>query len=318
MSVAFSYCFDSPVAVGAHFTSLSAPSEFIQLEPGAFRAKVDIEQIHGICKVSYVANRRSLCTGVKPSGRIQLSYFISPGLSGSDRPVVKGVEYSPSSVAGFGDDPEAHCVIPAGVKIVYYSLPERPFLGVDSRSGDDRFLELRTQRNYVDLSPKSFLLLRSGLDALFSLDPSFGSGFGLRGMIDLLCSGSSAACSSPSSRALVAHSFVRWCHANVVGAPPDLDLIAKALFVSRRSLIQAVKESFGCGPAEMYKSIRLQYCHHFLTADDDSVLPLDALSPVSVGEAMNVFGFKHRGSFAKSFRDLFGVSPGQLGGLRAL
>lgn len=296
----------SPSDVASYLSCFGAPSECIQLENGPFKASINILPGDCITKITFKANKTCLITGDKPESKIQLSYgvFDNSGHSGLK---TFSSTISKSTIAGFGERKEAHATIPAGLEVVYFSFPKSPFLRYANKYGFDSFLELTDRSNHIDLDWDDFLSIKKGLHSLARNHSK--NNFTLFDLLSLLSPQQLPRKESIHNRHKIAHQFVRWCHSYIEGEPPCLDQIAKHLFVSKRTLILAVQEYFNQGPAELMKSMRLQRCHQGLLGG--MRFPDQCIEPLAVSEVMQLYGFKHRGAFARSFKDYFGYAPSE-------
>ena len=218
-----------------------------------------------------------------------------------------GQVLQPYSIAGVGSFAETSCIMPAGVTSTHYTLDAQSLQLFAERNGFNSFLEIRQKTNQIQLGKAKFNLTSLGLSNILNNNEFFAEN--IKNILLVMTPGEEVRPTSIRNRYSVAHNFLRWCQGNVTGKPPCLDDIAKELFVSRRSLIQSVQEYFQCGPAELHKSIRLQHCKHLLENMKSSDAEMSSIGLNSVNDIMRIYGFKHRGAFAQSFRDQFGDTP---------
>lgn len=297
----------SPTEVTSLLSHFGTPSECTQIENGTFKANINITTNKSITKVTFKANKKCLVTGDKPESKIQFSYGGFQHLSENDLPKNFDSTISKSTIAGFGNNREAHATIPAGLEVVYFSLPKIQLLQYAANKGFESFLELTDKTNHIDLKNANLLAVKQGLNSL--IYQSQQTTFSPSDLLSLLSPHQLPSKVKLHNRFKIAHQFVRWCHNHVEGEPACLDRIAKELFVSRRTLILAIQDHFDQGPAELLKSMRLQHCHQGLIGSKH--YPNQRSEPLSVSQVMEIYGFKHRGSFAKSFKDYFGYAPSE-------
>lgn len=295
----------SPSEVTEFISLFGAPSECTQLEAGRFLSAIHITSNHIITRITFSANKKVLITGEKPKTKLQFCHCTTSVNSKNNLPEIYGENVTSTTIAGFGQNLEAHVIIPAGVEITYYSLPKIQLLQYASSQGFESFLELTEKCNHIHLKTSTFLRLAQGLKSI--ADQKANTDFGPRDLLLPLSQKQTHSQIKIHNRINVAHQFIRWCHKNIEGNPPSLDCIAKQLFVSRRTLILAVQDYFDQGPAELLKNMRLQHCHAGLIPS--SYRPHQTTDPLSVSQVMELYGFKHRGAFAKSFKDYFGYTP---------
>ena len=111
---------------------------------------------------------------------------------------------------------------------------------------------------------------------------------------------------APSPRQKLVREFVAWCFKNAE-LDYNLDQISETLFASRRTLIQGTKESFGMGPMEMMKRVRLEQVNWILRSPDaraDKTFK-------TISEIAQHYRFQSRGHFAKAYQQVFGETPSE-------
>ena len=301
------FIFYSPNELEIKLSSVGISCECLALEKGFFKAFLSIKSNGFVSQVRLRFNKKVIITGDRPSDKIRFSYCHLTGFSENDYPLVFGQIIQPHSIAGFGSLDETSCIFPAGATSIHYAFDAQSLQVFAERNGFDSFLELRQKTNQVHFGKTKCDLIRRSLNGILNSDELVA--FNIN---DLLLNVTPIEKVRPTkirTRYKVAHDFLRWSHNNVIGKPPCLDDIAKELFVSRRSLIQSVQEYFQCGPAELHKSIRLQHCNHLLASMNFSDAETASVGLNSVNDIMRIYGFKHRGAFAQSFKNQFGHTP---------
>ena len=111
---------------------------------------------------------------------------------------------------------------------------------------------------------------------------------------------------NPSPRQRLVSEFIAWGFKNAE-QDCNLDQISESLFASRRTLIQGTKESFGMGPMEIMKRVRLQQVNWILRTPDVRVDNKFR----TISEIAQHFGFQSRGHFAKAYQQVFAESPSE-------
>jgi len=302
-----SYIFYSPIDVELKLSSYGISCECLALEKGFFKAFLSIKTNGFINQVRLRFNKKVIITGDRPLDKIWFSYCHLSSLSENDYPLVLGRILQPYSIAGFGSVAETSCIMPAGVTSTHYTLDSQSFQLFAERNGFDSFLETRQKTNQIQLGKSKFNATSLGLKNILNNNDFVAEN--IANMLLAMAPSEKVRSSGIRNRYNVAHNFLRWCQSNVTGKPPCLNDIAQELFVSRRSLIQSVQEYFQCGPAELHKSIRLQHCKYLLENLKSSDAEISPIGLNSVNDIMRIYGFKHRGAFAQSFRDQFGYTP---------
>ena len=301
------YIFYSPNDLELKLSSVGVSCECLALERGFFKAFLSIKSNRLISQLRLRFNKKVIITGDRSPDKILFSYCHLNGFSENDYPLVIGQVVQPYSIAGFGHVAETSCIIPAGMTTVHYTLEAKNLQMFAERNGFNSFLELRQKTNQIQLGKTKSNLIRFGLKSILNRNEDVVSDF--KNLLLNMTPSEKVLQIKIQTRYKVAHDFLRWCHDNVKGKPPCLDDIAKKLFVSRRSLIQSVQEYFQCGPAELHKSIRLQHCKHLLANIKSSDAGISSVGLNSVNDIMRIYGFKHRGAFAQSFKNQFGFTP---------
>ena len=87
----------------------------------------------------------------------------------------------------------------------------------------------------------------------------------------------------------------------------NLDQISESLFASRRTLIQGTKESFGMGPMEMMKRVRLEQVNWILRSPDARA----DKNFKTISEIAQHYKFQSRGHFAKAYQQVFAETPSE-------
>jgi len=307
-SVIRKYVFESPQDLELKLNELGSPCEFLVLEKGSFKAFLIIRLRHGIIdELRLKFNKRVMITGDKPQDKIRISYCILDAFSENDFPLVLGETLRPHSIAGFGNNTETSCILPAGVTSVHYGLPKSKLQKYAKQKGYDSFLELCEKTNSIELHQTQSILLRNCLQNILS--NNILAVHGIEDLLKILKRDQKVKPIKIRTRYRVAHEFLRWCHHHTTGEPPHLEEISKDLFVSRRTLIQSVQENFQRGPAEIHKMIRLQHCNHLLMKAKKEGTKDNFIGSNSVNDIMHIHGFRHRGAFAQSFKKQFGYMP---------
>ncbi|WP_114994111.1 helix-turn-helix domain-containing protein [Synechococcus sp. UW179A] len=111
---------------------------------------------------------------------------------------------------------------------------------------------------------------------------------------------------TPSPRQRLVREFVSWGFKNT-DKDYNLDQISESLFASRRTLIQGTKESFGMGPMEMMKRVRLEQVNWILRSPDARADKRFR----TISEIAQHYGFQSRGHFAKAYQQVFAESPSE-------
>ncbi len=111
---------------------------------------------------------------------------------------------------------------------------------------------------------------------------------------------------APSARQKLVTEFVAWGFKNS-DQDYNLDQISEILFASRRTLIQGTKESFGMGPMEMMKRVRLEKVNWILRTPEVRT----AKQFKTISEIAQYYGFQSRGHFAKAYQQVFAESPSE-------
>ncbi len=111
---------------------------------------------------------------------------------------------------------------------------------------------------------------------------------------------------NPSPRQRLVREFVAWGFKNSE-QDFNLDQISESLFSSRRTLIQGTKESFGMGPMEMMKRVRLEQVNWILRSPNARA----EKNFRTITEIAQHYKFQSRGHFAKAYQQVFAESPSE-------
>ena len=284
--------------------------ECLVLEKGFFEACLSVKSDGIADKIILKFNKKVVITGDKPDHKIRFSYYDTLSSSENDWPSAYGQLLRPSAIAGFGGYTETSCVFPAGVTSIHYSLPKDTLKHHAKRDTFYSFMELCEKTNHIELDQTDIFLLKDCLKDILSSNRR--GVLGVNFLLNVLTLNKKIKSMKVRTRYRVAHDFLRWCHGHTTGESPHLEDISKDLFVSRRTLIQSVQENFQRGPAEILKMTKLQHCNHLLKKAGNEFVETDSIGLNSVNDIMRIYGFRHRGSFAQSFKNQFGCLPNDM------
>lgn len=109
-----------------------------------------------------------------------------------------------------------------------------------------------------------------------------------------------------STRGRLVKKFITTC-INNPSMNYSVEDICKLLSYSRTSLSKACLQKFGMVPLKIIKAIKLDYCRHSFTNQEE----IYNLHTPSVEGVCKYYGFQSRSHFARVYKDRFGELPGE-------
>ena len=294
------------------FKLIGKSFDAVQLSQGRLQGRFRVANIGGIVVVELTTNQHLLLNGER--GHDCMSFCLeATGLADEHR--LFNIPIAPYSLNGFRQGQiEAHFQLSAHTTTYLSVLSTSRFNAFLSHCDSDAIIEHLEANNALQVSPKVHAQFRQKFHHLLEHQP-FTSQQSRQATNHLFSSFLDALSNkeehkylafNPSPRQRLVREFVAWGFKNAE-QDCNLDQISEALFASRRTLIQGTKESFGMGPMEIMKRVRLEQVNWILRKPD--VRTDKKLRTIS--EIAQHYGFQSRGHFAKAYQQVFAESPSE-------
>jgi len=301
--------FSSAAELAFLIGGLGPSLDVIQLEVGKLTGTFLSQQVGGALLISIKTSRRLLIFGARQTGVISVS-FETQGLL-TDHAAHGQAMDDPFTIAGIKPDlRDIYCQLTAGSANLFALFSHADFDRFLRGCGQHRVADCLYLSNQKRLTASAFAALREALVArlerpgLFTA-PDADQNFFAVVLEALLCGQEHDFIPFKlTSRGEVVKNLLRWSFSDEF-APVGLDKVSQCVFTSRRTLIQACQDSFGLGPMELLRYIRLHRVHSAL-ADPRIRMRLGL---EKVNEIARHYGFLSRGHFARAYQEIYGCSP---------
>ena len=307
---------DSPFHSGSElkqlFKLIGKSFDVVQLSQGRLQGRFRVVNLGNIVVIELKTNQHLLLNGER--GPDCMSFcFEATGLADEHR--LFNIPIAPYSLNGFRQGQiEAHFQLSAHTTTYLAVLSTSRFNAFLGHCNSDSIIEHLEANNALQVSPSVHAHFRQKFQYFLDHQPTTSQQ--RRETTNYLYSSFLDAISNklehkylpynPSPRQRLVREFVAWGFKNAE-QDCNLDQISESLFASRRTLIQGTKESFGMGPMEIMKRVRLEQVNWILRKPD--VRTDKKLRTIS--EIAQHYGFQSRGHFAKAYQQVFAESPSE-------
>ena len=294
------------------FKLIGKSFDAVQLSQGRLQGRFRVANLGGIAVIELITNQHLLLNGER--GLDCMSFcFEATGLADEHR--LFNIPIAPYSLNGFRQGQiEAHFQLSAHTTTYLSVLSTSRFNAFLSHCDSDAIIEHLMANNALQVSPKVHAQFRQKFQHLLEHQPF--TSLQCRQATNYLFSSFLDALSNkvehryltynPSPRQKLVREFVDWSFKNSEHAC-SLDQISEFLYASRRTLIQGTKESFGMGPMEIMKRVRLEQVNWILRSQNAR----ENKNFRTISAIAQHYGFQSRGHFAKAYQQVFEESPSE-------
>ncbi|CAI8371313.1 MAG: HTH-type transcriptional activator RhaS [Cyanobium sp. ARS6] len=284
----------------------------IQLSQGRLQGRFRVVNLGGIALVEVQTNQQLLLNGDR--GHDCMSFCIeATGLA--DECKLHNVPIAKYSLNGFRQgQTESHFQLSANSTTYLAILSISRFNAFLSHCGAEDIIEDLEAHNALQIGPLKHSQFRQKFEHLFDHHPRTPqqkrqtTNHLYRSFLDAITDKTSGKYLSytPSPRQQLVREFIAWGFNNPE-LDCNLDQISEFLYASRRTLIQGTKESFGMGPMEIMKRVRLEQVNWILRSPDARA----DKDFKTISEIAQYYRFQSRGHFAKAYQQVFAESPSE-------
>ena len=294
------------------FKLIGKSFDAVQLSQGRLQGRFRVANLGSIALVELKTNQRLLMNGER--GPDCMSFcFEASGMADEHR--LFNIPIAQYSLNGFRQGQvESHFQLSANTTTYLAILSTTRFNAFLSHCDAEEIIEQLETNNALQIDPLLHAQFRQKFQHLFEHQPNtpqqrrqatnhLYSSF-LNAITDK--TNNKFLPFNPSPRQNLVREFVAWGF-KYSELDCNLDQISEFLFASRRTLIQGTKESFGMGPMEMMKRIRLEQVNWILRSPDARAN--DNFKTIS--EIAQHYRFQSRGHFAKAYQQVFAETPSE-------
>ena len=294
------------------FKLIGKSFDAVQLSQGRLQGRFKVANLGSIVLIELKTNQHLLLNGERGSDCMSFC-FEATGLADEHR--LFNIPIAPYSLNGFRQGQiEAHFQLSAHTTTYLAVLSTSRFNAFLSHCDSDSIVEHLEANNALQISPSAHAQFRRKFQHFLEHQPTTPqqrrqtTNHLYRSFLDAISNKEehSYLDYNPSPRQKLVREFVDWGFKNA-DRDCSLDQISETLFASRRTLIQGTKESFGMGPMEMMKRVRLEQVNWILRSPDARA----DKNFKTISEIAQHYQFQSRGHFAKAYQQVFAESPSE-------
>tara|TARA_B100001063_G_C16723552_1_gene534981 strand:+ start:272 stop:1291 length:1020 start_codon:yes stop_codon:yes gene_type:complete len=294
------------------FKMIGKSFDAVQLSQGQLQGRFRVAKLSNVVLLELQTNQRLLLNGERGHDCMSFSFEAS-GMADEHR--LFNIPIARHSLNGFRQGQlESHFQLSANTTTYFGILSISHFNAYLSHCDSEDLIDRLESNNALQINPLMHAQFRQSFQHLLEDQPSTSQQrrqkiCNLYGLFLNAISNKSEhkyLSYNPSPRQRLVREFVAWGFKNAE-QDYNLDQISEFLFASRRTLIQGTKESFGMGPMEIMKRVRLEQVNWILRTPD---VRADRKFR-TISEIAQHYGFQSRGHFAKAYQQAFAESPSE-------
>jgi len=294
------------------FQLIGKSFDAVQLSQGRLQGRFRLANLGNIVLIEIQTNQHLLLNGER--GHDCMSFCLeATGLAEECR--LFNIPLARYSLNGFRQGQiESHFQLSANTTIYLAILSTSRFNAFISHCDSGDIIEQLEMNNALQIDPSLHAQFRQKFQYFLDHQPTTSqqcrqiTNHLYSSFLNAICNKKSSKYLSftPSPRQNLVRQFVSWGFENSEH-DCNLDQISEILFASRRTLIQGTKESYGMGPMEMMKRVRLEQVNWILRSPDARA----DKNFKTISEIAQHYRFQSRGHFAKAYQQIFHETPSE-------
>ena len=294
------------------FKLIGKSFDAVQLSQGRLQGRFRVANLGSIVVIELKTNQHLLLNGERGTDCMTFS-FEATGLADEHR--LFNIPIAPYSLNGFRQGQlESHFQLSAHTTTYLAVLSTTHFNAFLSHCDSEDLIDNLEANNAMQVSPSVHAQFRQKFQYFLEHQPATlqqcrqTTNHLYSSFLDAISNKSEHKylAYNPSPRQRLVREFVDWGFKNAE-QDCNLDQISESLFASRRTLIQGTKESFGMGPMEMMKRVRLEQVNWILRSPDARA----DKNFKTISEIAQHYKFQSRGHFAKAYQQVFAETPSE-------